>query len=48
MENFWDFNVWSGILLLAVLFCSLLAGNIIKKAIPLFRNGRRLLCDRLI
>lgn len=39
MENFWDFNVWSGILLLAVLFCSLLAGNIIKKAIPLLRNS---------
>ncbi len=39
MSNFWDFEVWSWILLFAVLLGSLLAGNIIKKAIPLLRRS---------
>ena len=34
MENFWDFSVWSGINVLAVLLISLLAANMLKKAIP--------------
>ena len=34
MDNFWDFNVWSGFNVLAVLLISLLAANMLKKAIP--------------
>ncbi len=39
MGNFWDSNVWGLILLLAVLLGSLLAGNILKKSIPLLRRS---------
>lgn len=39
MNNFWDFEVWSWILLFGVLLGSLLAGNILKKAIPLLRRS---------
>ena len=39
MSNFWDFNVWGWLLLLGVLLGSLLAGNIIKKTIPLHRRS---------
>ena len=39
MLNFWDFNVWSWMLLFGVLLGSLLAGNILKKAIPFLRNS---------
>ena len=34
MENFWDFNVWGGLNLAAVLLLSLLVGNALKKLIP--------------
>ena len=37
MENFSDFKVWGWMILFAVLLGSLLAGNIVKKAIPLLR-----------
>lgn len=33
MENFWDFSVWSGFNLAAVLLVSLLAANVLKKSI---------------
>ena len=33
MENFWDFNVWGGLNLIAVLLLSLLIANFLKKAI---------------
>ena len=39
MLNFWDFNVWSWMLLFGVLLGSLLIGNILKKAIPFLRNS---------
>ena len=39
MSNFWDFSAWGWILLLGVLLGSLLAGNILKKSIPLLRNS---------
>ncbi len=39
MENFWDYNVWSIILLFGVLLGSLLAGNVLKRLIPLLRNS---------
>ena len=39
MSNFWDFEVWSWILLFSILLGSLLLGNIIKKAIPLLRRS---------
>lgn len=39
MENFWDFNVWSSILLFAVLLGSLLIGNVLKKGLPFLRNS---------
>ena len=34
MENFWDFNVWSGFNLVAVLLISLLVASILKKIFP--------------
>ena len=34
MENFWDFKVWSGFNLVAVLLISLLAASILKKIFP--------------
>ena len=39
MENFWDYNVWSGLNLIAVLLISLLAGNMLKKNIPLLQKS---------
>ena len=33
MENFWDYNVWSTLNLVAVLLSSLLAANILKKSV---------------
>ena len=39
MENFWDYDVWSWILLLGVLLASLLVGNVLKKGIPVLRNS---------
>ncbi len=39
MLNFWDFSVWSWMLLFGVLLGSLLVGNILKKAIPFLRNS---------
>ena len=38
MQNFWDYNVWSWILILGALLGSLLAGNVLKKAIPGLQN----------
>ena len=37
MENFWDYNVWSSLNIVAVLLLSLLAGNTIKKLIKPLR-----------
>ena len=34
MENFWDFSVWSGFHIFAVLLISLLVANIMKRRIP--------------
>ena len=39
MANFWDFEVWSWILLFATLLGSLLVGNVLKKCIPFMRNS---------
>lgn len=39
MENFWDYSVWSWILLFGVLLGSLLVGNIMKKGIPWLRDS---------
>lgn len=39
MENFWDFNVWGVINLVAVLLASLLAANVLRKSIPFLRNS---------
>ncbi|MBR3909185.1 MAG: hypothetical protein IKJ50_05665 [Clostridia bacterium] len=39
MGNFWDYEVWSWILLFAVLLGSLLVGNILKKSISFLRNS---------
>ncbi len=39
MSNFWDSSVWEWMLLFAVLLGSLLAGNVVKKAIPWLRNS---------
>jgi len=34
MENFWDYSVWAGINLIAVLLLSLLLANVLKRKIP--------------
>jgi len=39
MENFWDFNVWGMVNLVAVLLLSLLAASMLRKAIPFLRNS---------
>ncbi len=39
MGNFWDYNVWSWILLFGVLLGSLLVGNILKKSIPFLQDS---------
>ena len=39
MANFWDFEVWSWVLIWGVLLGSLLVGNIIKKGIPMLRKS---------
>ena len=39
MEGFWDSNVWSTFLLIAVLLGSLLAGNVLRRKIPFLRNS---------
>ena len=37
MENFWDYSVWGSLNIIAVLLLSLLAGNVIKKAVPILK-----------
>ena len=37
--DFWDYNVWSWILLFGTLLGSLLVGNILKKGIPFLRDS---------
>ena len=39
MENFWDYNVWSTINIVAVLLLSLLAASMLRKAIPFLKNS---------
>lgn len=39
MENFWDYSVWSGFNLIAVLLASLLAANILRKCVGFLRNS---------
>ena len=39
MVYFWEFNVWSWVLLFAVLSGSLLVGNTLRRKIPLLRNS---------
>ncbi len=39
MANFWDFSVWGGLNVVAVLLAALLVANILKKAIPFLENS---------
>ncbi len=39
MEGFWDSNVWSTFLLVAILLASLLAGNVLRRKVPFLRNS---------
>lgn len=39
MENFWDYSVWSGFNLIAVLLASLLAANILRRCVGFLRNS---------
>ena len=39
MGNFWDYNVWSWMLIFGILLGSLLVGNILKKGLPFLRNS---------
>ncbi len=34
MENFWDYKIWSGLVIIIVLLAALLAGKVIKKYTP--------------
>jgi len=37
MESFWDYSVWGTLNIIAALLISLLAGNVLKKSIPLLQ-----------
>lgn len=37
MINFWDFSVWGGFNVIAVLLCSLLAASMLKRAFPVLK-----------
>ncbi len=39
MANFWDYDVWSFLLIISVLLGSLLVGNVLKKSIPLLNKS---------
>lgn len=39
MESFWDYSVWGGFNLIAVLLCSLLVANILRRNIPALKNS---------
>ena len=39
MGNFWDFNVWTGFNIMALLLLSLLVANILRKSIPFLRDS---------
>ena len=39
MENFWDFKVWSGVLVFTVVLGSLLLANVVKKGLPFLQNS---------
>ena len=39
MGNFWDYSVWSGFNLIAVLLASLLAANILRRCVGFLRNS---------
>jgi len=39
MQNFWDYNVWGSVNLVAILLLSLLAANMLKRSVPLLRNS---------
>ena len=39
MSNFWDFSVWSWVMIFAILLGSLLVGNILKRKIPFLTNS---------
>ena len=39
MENFWDFSVWGGVNICAVLLIGLLTGNLLKRKIAFLRNS---------
>lgn len=39
MENFWDFSVWGGVMIVGALLGSMLVGNAIKRTIPGLKNS---------
>ena len=39
MNNFWDYSVWAWVMVMSVLLGSLLAGNVLKKIIPLLNRS---------
>ena len=39
MDNFWDYNVWGAIFIFATLLGSLLAGNALKKSLPILQDS---------
>ena len=39
MGNFWDFNVWSGFSIVAVMLIAMLLANLLKNVIPFLRNS---------
>lgn len=39
MSNFWDFSVWGGVILMAVLFLGLFGGHALKRVIPALQES---------
>lgn len=39
MNNFWDYNVWGGLLLISILLLAVIAANTLKRAVPFLRES---------
>ena len=37
--NFWDYDIWSGLIQIAVVLCSILLGNIIRRKVKFIKNS---------
>lgn len=37
--NFWDYDIWSGLIQIAIVLCSILLGNIIRRKVKFIKNS---------